>query len=94
MAAKLQISAEEAAMNGAPEGELYEATVMARDKILAPADGPTALMKILAQLKDRKGLDKWHEQFSFGDRARGVIVHSPQLVRSDPAKEVQYCKFS
>ena len=86
---KVQLSAEEAALNGAPEGELYLATVLERCEVQPPADPEAALEEILQQLGSRTMLKQWFEQFEFADKVRSVVLHAGDLINSRAAKEVR-----
>lgn len=87
MASMLELSAEEAAMNGAPEGELYVANVIERDAVEEPEDVASLLSELEDELKSIES-SKWHEQFSFADRCRQVIIHSTGSITSQFAESV------
>jgi hypothetical protein len=87
MAAILELSAEEAAMNGAPEGELYVANVIEREEVAAPDDAD----ELFAELEEELGSiakAPWHKQFTYADRCRQVIIHATGLITSQFADGV------
>jgi ribosomal protein L16 Arg81 hydroxylase len=85
---KVELSAEELAMDGAPEGELFVAVVLERREV-HPADDPAAMLAaLLEQLQTKAGLGEWFEKFIFSEKARGVIVHNGSLITSDSALTV------
>ena len=94
----LELTEEERAMNGAPEGALYVAEILSRDalpKLVAAnasgqaGEGPEeAVARALAILvpKDEGAADvPWNESFDALTTFRRVLVHHPEVLRGSPA---------
>ena len=73
-------------MDGAPEGQLYEAKVIERDEVQAP-ENPSELLETV--LEERSKMNEWHEKFSYADKLRQIALHARELVTPKVAKEVR-----
>jgi hypothetical protein len=85
---KVELSAEELAMDGAPEGELFVAVVLERREVLPADDAAAVLAALLEQLQTKAGLGEWFEKFIFSEKTRGLIVHNSSLISPEIALTV------
>ena len=76
----ISISEEEKALNGAPQGELFVATVVEREAIIAAPDNHTAQETILTFLETAASgkVFAWYDSFAACDRVRGVAIHAAE----------------
>ena len=73
----IALSAEEMALNGAPQGELFMANVVSREEISPPEGNSEDIVEnLLEDLKAKKSF-AWHESFKACDSLRSVIIHAP-----------------
>merc|ERR1719313_2185110 len=76
----MALSEEEAAMNGAPEGELFTVELLQREQIEPFDSEEEAIDTLETLLGDIKTVDQWHLQFEILTSIRRLAAHHPDLL--------------